>query len=138
VAASSSPQVTPNDCAIRDDRFPSKDDVLWSSDDRFARYLVSRILKIPSRTTKSNKAQHMFQVDESKIVVYVEINTHGLNVFVAGVMDWLLHSWETVSLAAIAISEASLVNTVSRNGRRYLWQDVRKEGRPTSRAACES
>lgn len=57
MAAASSSQVASDDRTIRDDCFASKDDVLRSSDNRPARYLVSSVLKKPNHMGKGDKAQ---------------------------------------------------------------------------------
>ena len=91
MAASSSPQVTSNDRAIRDNRFASENDVLWPSNNCLARYLVPSILGKSGRMSKCDVAHHTFQANESKIASCAASNTYGLNVLVAGVTDWLLH-----------------------------------------------
>ena len=96
MTASSSPQVTPNNRTIRDNRFASKDDVLWPGDNRLARYLVPSILTKSSRVGKHDRIQHIFKANESEIASCPAFNTYGLNVLVAGVMDWLLHPWKAV------------------------------------------
>ena len=64
--------------------------------------------------SKGDKTQHIFQASESEIESCAAFNTYGLNVLVAGVMDWLLHLWKTVSWRQ---SGGSSIGTVSRNGR---------------------
>jgi hypothetical protein len=114
MAASSSPQVTPNNCAIRDNRLASEDDVLWPSDNGLARYLVPGILKRSSRVSKCDKTRRIFQGDVSKIASCAAFSTYRFNILVAGVIYWLLHPWKTVFWRQ---SGWSSIGAVLRNGR---------------------